>query len=174
MPTNPRRRPRPLPPRILLAVNAPLPPGYVIPTPPAGLPPTRFEMEDHEAAATAPDDADPATEGTPMQLTFASPERKPSSALDDYLDQDLVPLREATRAGIKLGDITVIHRGDQRFVRRFDMDAVLSKRRRSNPAGAGAKIAAKISEATEQRANAVSAAQRARATIARIQAPQIV
>jgi hypothetical protein len=74
----------------------------------------------------------------------------------------LVPLREATRIGMTIGNVEVIRHNGAAFVKRSDFDAFQAKSTRGNPAGAGAKIADKLTEATRQRSTAHQNAVRAR------------
>lgn len=104
-----------------------------------------------------------------MAVHFADHRSRPAfgtSALDNWetAGGDLIPLREATRQGVSVGDIGIVHRGAERFVRKPELDAFLAKRSRSNPAGAGTKVANAIGKAQQQRAadSAVQGARRGR------------
>ena len=135
------------------APNTAIPPGAEHDGSP--VPPTRSISANGGSRVTTP-------EGTATFAVGMGDQR--STALDDYFDAggDLVPWKEATRAGASIGDLSIVHRGAERFVRKSDLDTFLSNRRRSNAAGAQAKITAKIDEATEQRSQAVEAAARGR------------
>src|SRR4051794_8330787 len=96
---NVRYKPRRKPPlsRMILFTGSTPPAGYIIPTPPAGIPPTRFELEDLEASAAAPPttDTDPASSEANMELHF-------SGGRESFYDfNDLVLWSHASRMGAK-------------------------------------------------------------------------
>jgi hypothetical protein len=105
------------------------------------------------------------SEGTAsLSLNFAD---NRSSALDDYERTGntgaKVPWREATRAGVKMGEMTIVRDADGKpFVYASDLEAFKGKSQRANPVGAGQKIADKVNEAVTQRSSAHEAAVRAR------------
>jgi hypothetical protein len=74
----------------------------------------------------------------------------------------LVPLRDATRIGMTIGNVEVIRHNGQAYVKRSDFDAFQAKSTRGNPTGAAKVITDKLTEAQDQRSTAHQAAVRAR------------
>jgi hypothetical protein len=76
-----------------------------------------------------------------------------SSALDDWerTGGNLIAWREATRAGVKLGDCQIISRGNERYITKADFDRITAQRRRSAPTGAGRVASNAVSQGKNQR-----------------------
>jgi hypothetical protein len=105
-------------------------------------PPTRDKAGGGDRVVTA--------EGTAgLTIGFASG----SSALDDWerTGGNLVAWREATRAGVKLGDCQIISRGNERYITKADFDRITAQRRRSAPTGAGSVAAGAVDKGQSER-----------------------